>query len=387
MPGARHRLGYIRRVAILSAAAVEQELASGKRFGYRPEFDGLRGVAIIGVILYHYFPNWFRGSIVGVDLFFVLSGFLITRLMLEEKQRYGSISMRDFYAKRFGRLVPGIVFLLLVVVPAGLVRLGADRGEALLWGAVGGITFTTNWLRIFGVEIDPVLSHLWSTGIEQQFYAIWPLLVVGLGLTTRRLRTASWLIVGAASVNIVVRSFVDDDFRNIFDGLDTHGALMLLSGALMAAVLPSAAVLAGRQRLLTGALVLGLAARCVLVFIPDEHRYEQAWGRGGIHLTAVAMVIVIIAVKELDWLRVLLSGKVVAWLGRIAYSLFIWHQPVENIVPLDFVDSLWVRNVIFFIISVAAAAASYYLIEQPMRARIIKRFGDPARRSKSAAAA
>jgi len=374
-------------VSILSVTTVEQELAAGKRFGYRPEFDGLRGVAILGVILYHYFPNWFRGSIVGVDLFFVLSGFLITRLMLEEKQRYGSISMRDFYAKRFGRLVPGIVFLLLVVVPAGLVRLGTDRGEALFWGAVGGITFTTNWLRIFGVSIDPVLSHLWSTGIEQQFYAVWPIMVVGLGLTVRRLRTASWVIVIAASVNIVVRSFVDDDFRNIFDGLDTHGALMLLSGALLAAVLPSAAVLAKRQRLLTAALVLGLAVRSALVFIPDERRYEEAWGRGGIHLTAVAMMIVIVAVKELGWLQKLLSGKVVCWLGRIAYSLFIWHQPVENIVPLDFVDALWLRNIVFFLISLAAAAASYYVIEQPMRTRIIKRFGDPARRTKAAAAA
>lgn len=295
--------------------------------------------------------------------------------------------MRDFYAKRFGRLVPGIVFLLLVVVPAGLVRLGSDRGEALLWGAVGGITFTTNWLRIFGVEIDPVLSHLWSTGIEQQFYAIWPVLVVGLGLTAHRLRTASWLIVGAASVNIVVRSLAVDDFRSIFDGLDTHGALMLLSGALLAAVLPSTAVFAARQRLLTAALVLGLAVRCTLVFIPDVDRYKDAWGRGGIHLTAVAMVIVVMAVKELGWLRRLLSGDAICWLGRIAYSLFIWHQPVENIVPLDVVDALWLRNLIFFVISLAAAAASYYFIEQPMRKRIIERFGDPERRSKGAAAA
>ena len=369
----------------VSVAAVESELEAGKRFGYRPEFDGLRGVAILGVVLYHYFTNWFRGSIIGVDLFFVLSGFLITRLMLEEKQRYGSISLRDFYAKRFGRLVPGMLLLLIVIVPAGVAFLEPPKPRYLLWGALGAITFTTNWLRIAGLDLG-VLVHLWSVAIEQQFYVIWPVVVIGLGVRLRRIRTLCVVVVLAASVNILVRSLLNEEFRNIFDGLDTHGALMLLSGALLAVVLPSTPVLAARQRLLTALLVIGLLLRTALILIPDKGTYEAAWGRGGIHLTAVVMVIVVIATKELDWLRPLLSGKVICWLGQIAYSLFIWHQPVQNYVLPRLIDHLWLRNIFHFLVSLGVAAASYYIVEQPLRARVVRRFGDPSRRSRTAAA-
>jgi len=373
-------------VSILSVTAVEQELAAGKRFGYRPEFDGLRGVAILGVVLYHYFTDWFRGSIIGVDLFFVLSGFLITRLMLEEKKRYGGISLRDFYAKRFGRLVPGMVFLLVVIVPAGVVLLEPPKPRYLLWGALGAITFSTNWLRIAGLDLG-VLVHLWSVAIEQQFYVIWPVVVIGLRARLHRVRTLCVVVVLAASVNILIRSLLNEEFRNIFDGLDTHGALMLLSGALVAVVLPAAPVLAARQRLLTIALLVGLALRTALILIPEKSTYEAFWGRGGVHLTAVVMVLVVLAVKELDWLRPLLTGRTICWLGQIAYSLFIWHQPVQNYVLLRFIDALWVRNILHFLISVAVAAGSYYIVEQPLRARIVRRFGDPARRTKAAAAA
>ena len=370
---------------VVEPTAVERELSAGTKFGYRPEFDGLRGVAIIGVIVFHYFKNWFRGSIIGVDLFFVLSGFLITRLLFEEKQRYGQISLRNFFAKRVGRLVPGAVLLVLVIVPAGVVVLDPPHPRNLLWGALGALTFTTNWLRIGGLDTDN-LAHLWSMAIEQQFYVIWPFVVLLLGVSVRKVRNLCAVVMVLASLNILVRSLLGEEFRNLFDGLDTHGALMLLTGALLAMVLPTSPVLAARQRLLTALLVIGIALRTALVVVPDMGLYEAMWGRGGIQLTALISVVVILATKELNWLRPLLSGKWLGWLGRIAYSLFIWHQPVRDYFFPRLIHMYWLSNLFHFVVSVGVAAGSYYIVEQPLRQRIIQRFGDPARRSKSASA-
>lgn len=244
---------------------VEDELAAGKRFGYRPEFDGLRGVAILGVVALHYFPNWFRAAVIGVDLFFVLSGFLITRLILEERQRFGSVSLRNFYAKRFGRLVPGILMLVVLVLPA--TSFLQDQRRELLWGSLAAVTFSTNWFRVFGVDVGG-LGHLWSIAIEQQFYLLWPLMMISVRLRLRRVQVLAAAIAIAAGTNIVLRRLSGEEYRDLFDGLDARGGMMLLAGCWLATVMPLRSMTRAMRQWLVVALVLLLGLRLWLSVLP-----------------------------------------------------------------------------------------------------------------------
>lgn len=369
----------------MSSKTVERELEQGVRFGYRPEFDGLRGIAILGVVFLHYFPTWFRAAVLGVDLFFVMSGFLLTRLMLEERQRYGSVSLRNFYAKRVARLGPGMTMLVVPTVVGALLFLRAQRTE-LLWGALGSITFTNNWFRVAGVNVGG-LGHLWSIACEEQFYLLWPLIVLAARTQVKRMRNVSALIVLAAAANIIIRSKLGEEYDDLFYGLDARAGLMLISGCWLATVMPTGGVEWLRKRWFSVAFVLTLAARAWFTNALGMHDYKQVWRYGGIQLTAPAMMIVIIAVMELDWVKSLLMGRPLRWLGRMAYSIFLWHQPVEMFLKLHFVHALWARNLVYFGLSLVLAYVGNRIIEQPCRSYIIRRFGDPARRSSSAAAA
>lgn len=367
----------------MPVALVEQEIESGVRFGYRPELDGLRGVAIIGVVLFHYFDNWFRGSIIGVDLFFVLSGFLITRLLFEEKRKYGNISLPDFYARRVGRLVPGILTLSVALLIGDPLFVDHSHFRDLVKGAIAAVTFTTNWTRVFGVETD-MLTHLWSIAIEQQFYLIWPLVVLAFGISIRRVSRVSTVVVALAALNLLIRSLVGVSHPVLFNGLETHGMLTLGVGCWMATSLTAENRWAGRQRLLTSALVVAVGLRTLLVVIPDHGLFESTWARGGAQFTAIGMAVVVVAAKELDWARRLLSRRTLMWLGQRAYSLFLWHQPVRRYLPAGRIHALWLHNLVCACVSVMVAAVSYRFIEQPGRKWIIARF---SRRNRTVAAA
>jgi peptidoglycan/LPS O-acetylase OafA/YrhL len=335
-------------------------------------------VAILGVVFLHYFPTWFRAAVLGVDLFFVLSGFLLTRLMLEERQRYGSVSLRNFYAKRIARLGPGMVMLVVPTLIGALLFLREQRTE-LLWGSLASITFTNNWFRVFNVNVGG-LGHLWSIACEEQFYLLWPLIVLAAGIKVRRMRNVAAFIVVAAALNVVVRSLFGEQYEDLFYGLDARPGLMLIAGCWLATVLPTQGIKRLNLRLLSVVLVLTLMVRAYFTNILGMQDYKQVWRYGGIQLTAPAMMIVIIAVMELGWVRRLLVGRPLRWLGRLAYSIFLWHQPVEMFVKLEFVNALWVRNLIYFGLSLVLAYVGNRIIEQPARAYIIRRFGDSARR-------
>jgi len=369
----------------MSVPLVEAEIEAGGRFGYRPEFDGLRGVAILGVVMFHYFGSWFRGSIIGVDLFFVLSGFLITRLLFEERRKYGNISLPDFYARRVGRLVPGLIVVSLVLLIGDPLFIVDSHFRELVNGAIGAVTFTTNWLRVAGVDTSE-LTHLWSIAIEQQFYLLWPLVVLAVGVSVRRVNRLSAVIVVAAGINLLVRSLAGVSHPVLFNGLDTHGMLTLGAGCWLATVLTAENRWGSRQVLLTVGLLLAVAARCVLVVIPDTEVFNRTWARDGAHLTAVAMVVVVVAAKELLWMRFVLSRRTLMGLGQRAYSIFLWHQPVRLYLPIGPVSGLVLRNLVFFAISLVVSELSYRLVEQPGRKWIVNRFSRRGRQAAPASA-
>ena len=179
--------------------------------GFRPDVEGLRAVAIAAVLLCHAGLPFMAGGYVGVDVFFVISGFLITGLLLRELERSGGISLVDFYARRARRLLPVLVLVLLVVVGLSLLLLSPVRGEEVSGDVVSSSLYVANWhfaaqsVDYFsqGLEPSPV-QHLWSLAIEEQFYLVWPLLLGGVGwLAGRRAvspRRAIWVAVAAVGI-------------------------------------------------------------------------------------------------------------------------------------------------------------------------------------------
>ena len=161
---------------------------AGFRLGYRPSLDGLRGVAVLVVMAHHAYVPFFRGGGVGVDIFFVLSGFLITSLLLEEWRRTQDISLRGFYIRRGLRLLPALFMLLLVLQAYALLRM---RGDAFweMEKAIGAVLgYFGNWVAALGLYDMRVLSHTWSLSIEEQFYFLWPIILL-LMLRSRWKRT------------------------------------------------------------------------------------------------------------------------------------------------------------------------------------------------------
>jgi peptidoglycan/LPS O-acetylase OafA/YrhL len=351
------------------------------RVSYMPALDGLRAVAVIAVLLYHGQVSWARGGYFGVDAFFVLSGFLITMLLLAEWDRSGSIDLRAFWARRARRLLPA---LLLVV--AGITVYAAFVAEPvelrqLRRDALSTLGYLANWSQIFSDQsyfeqyaAPSPLRHAWSLAIEEQFYLVWPLAVFGLLYLARGSRralfvTCAVLAVGSALLMTALYEPGTDPSR-VYYGTDTR-AQSLLVGAMLGTLL-------ARRRGITSHRarnVLHLAAvvaAVALLFIWTSTNERAEWQyRGGFALAAVLVALVIASVTEPDAagpLATLLSLGALRAIGAVSYGLYLFHWPVyivldENRTALDGAALLSLR----LAVTGALAAASYFLLEQPIR--------------------
>ena len=222
--------------------------ATGGRIGYLPALDGLRATAVAAVVLYHLGVPFIPGGYLGVDLFFVISGFLITTLLVEEARRTNRIRIGTFWLRRARRLIPALV-LMVVVVSAAVTIIGRDLDASLRTQVVGAAVYGSNWFQIaagssYVERYEPqVFTHLWSLAVEEQFYLIWPFVVVLLlsFLATRRARIAVVLALAAASAAWMTYLFVPGaDPTRVYLGTDTHGFALLL-GAALGLALPAGA--------------------------------------------------------------------------------------------------------------------------------------------------
>src|ERR671913_366524 len=214
------------------------------RLSYSPGLDGLRALAVMAVLLYHADLGWIPGGFLGVEVFFVISGYLITALLLSERRHEGSIDLKNFWLRRARRLLPALYVLLVVTLAFAVVFLPGEvvglRGDVL--AAFG---YVTNWFLIFGQESyfeavgrPSVLQHLWSLAVEEQFYLIWPIvLAVGLGIGATRLRRRRVLIVtlagaAASAVAMALLYAPGVDPSRIYYGTDTRATGLLVGAAL-----------------------------------------------------------------------------------------------------------------------------------------------------------
>ena len=317
--------------------------------GYQPGLDALRALAIVPVVLFHAFI-WPAGGYLGVDLFFVLSGFLITTLLVEEQRRHGDIRLLLFYLRRALRLVPALWVMIAVVTGFVLASSGSIRHRDLA-GAVEGLTYTEN---IFDVDSSAnYFSHLWSLGVEEQFYIVWPvLLIVGMRFLPRGALFAAGFALAALAAG--VRLLVIPEAWSLSMRFDS--ILIGCAAALLYQRVPSVRALGGR---------FALAAIGVLIVFFVVGRWDVA-GRWTTTAFSLAAAVAVLGV---------LDGRApspLVFLGRISYAVYLWHIPVIRITSDSRLpDTVGENGARVFAIAATLllATASYYVVEEPFLRR------------------
>ncbi len=346
------------------------ERAAGSfHLGYRPALDGIRAVAVLMVMLEHFGLPGLPGGFLGVDVFFVLSGFLITTLLLEEREATGGIRLDNFYARRALRLFPAVFTLLLCALP--FVPIGFVLCAAF---------YVANWPIAVGWVRSSPISHLWSLGVEEQFYLVWPVtlaILLRLG-ASRRVVLAGVATLAAASAAFKVLAWRSPaSWVRLFHGTDGR-ADALFVGCLLG--------LAMVWRLLPETRAFRLAARiaavpaivCLGALSATQTAQSSFLYRGG-GLTLVALSVGVLLLQTLiaparAVSAVLESGPMVG-IGRISYGLYLWHHPIAWIsLPwLLGVESPVPTFLLRMALSFAAAGICYAVIERPLL-RMKRRF-------------
>jgi peptidoglycan/LPS O-acetylase OafA/YrhL len=358
---------------------------------YMPGLDGLRAIAVLAVIAYHVGLGWAPGGLLGVGVFFTLSGYLITDLLLSQYQSSGRLDLVGFWRRRARRLLPALFVMLAVV--AGWVAL-RQRGQlpALRGAMAAAAGYVSNWWLIaqnssYFARFGPPspLGHLWSLAVEEQFYLIWPwLLWFGLRCTARRsdrsrraLLMAASLVLAAASAGAMIALYHPGyDPTRVYDGTDTR-AFALLIGAALAFACPSnsmsAAISARRRRLLDGAGTAGLLAVGVLIWRTTQ--YSPFLYRGGMVALSVATAAVVLAVASpVTRLGRVLGRQPLRWLGVRSYGIYLWHFPIIVLTTPALGPPSLARAAVQVAASIAAAALSWRFIEEPIRRGAIGRW-------------
>jgi peptidoglycan/LPS O-acetylase OafA/YrhL len=378
-------------VLIGPAAAPPVEEPPVPQFRHMPALDGLRGVAVLSVVAYH-FGTGLSGGFLGVDTFFVLSGFLITSLLIVEWERKGRIDLVAFWIRRARRLLPALLLVLAVVAVWSTIVFPDDRLGGVRSDGTWTLFYGVNWHFIFSSqsyfdlvsEASP-LRHAWSLAIEEQFYLVWPLIfVAALKLAKGRLRVLVALSVVGAVASVVVMGvlFGDGDPSRAYYGTDSraHG---LLAGALLAMAItarrPASSGHRGRWRHASERWsvpgwaygVLGAASVVVMAVmfatVDDQDAWLYPWG---FVLFELAVVAVILSVARASATLVSrgLAWRPLCWVGAISYGLYLWHWPVlvflsEGRLRIDG----WQLFVVRTVVTLACALASYHFLEQPIR--------------------
>lgn len=335
------------------------------RLGYHPALDGIRGVSILAVMVYH--SGLIPGGFLGVDVFFVLSGFLITRLLVNEFDATGRVSFRGFFTRRALRLLPALAP---VVVVAGAAMLASDPTRRTVLFLLSVVFYAANWAMLNGLP-SSMLGHAWSLSFEEQFYVLWPPLLLLLLRTIRRRGLLLALIAGAAGLAIVYRFAImatPSGMRRLYLGLDAHADPVLIGCA--TAILCALASFRRTPRAVLAWDRLGALGGLVLVVAFLRARFPidyVVWSASTIAALASVPVIVA-AVLPSSRCAALLARDPLRWIGQRSYALYLWHYPVFYLAgtlvrpgqPIDPLTALAAWGV-----TAGVAAASYRYIEKP----------------------
>ena len=356
---------------------------------YIPAIDGLRAVAVIAVMLYHLGFSWIPGGFLGVDLFFVISGYVITRLLLDSIQRSGGLDLRAFYKARIRRLFPPLVFMIFVTIlyigiwaPETMRRFISDSPFALFGGM--------NWWLVFRhtdyfdtISRPPLLQHTWSLGVEAQFYLVWPLilLLVLRQFGKAKIPGAALLIAAISGIALLLVSFEVDaanasQVSHVYFGTDTHSIGLFLGAALAVSWVPQnlqEQVNRRAQDFIDGIGVIGfvgLLGVFLLVNESDPTLYKLAFPLAGVFGCAILTSIVHPASRFAP----ILSSRVAVWIGERSYAIYLWHWVVFQVTrpAVDLEGSTWALYALRILVVFALADISLRLVELPVRSGLVE---------------
>ncbi|MBM9432972.1 acyltransferase family protein [Flaviflexus equikiangi] len=348
--------------------------------GYIGGLDGLRALAVASVVIYHITPGALPGGFLGVDVFFVVSGFLITTLLLREVRKTKKIDFIGFWRRRARRLVPALVFLVIIVVPiAGIIN--RDLLVGIGRQVLGALTFSSNWLEIangssYFDQTSPLLfKNFWSLAVEEQFYLVWPPLFLLVIMLVRSWRVRVGMAVGLALLSAVLMGVMADpeNLTRVYYGTDTHLFGLALGIALAFSWAPASGTwLAGRWS--AWSQVAGLAALggllLLMATLDDQSLFTY---RGGILLASLLTLTIIAAmIAPASPIARAAENPIFHWIGTRSYALYLWHWPVLVMVGLlapaaPGSTAFWIRSAVAVLLTGIICEFSYRVIETPIR--------------------
>ncbi len=351
---------------------------------YIPAIDGLRAVAVISVMLYHLGVPWIPGGFLGVDLFFVISGYVITRLLLDSIQRSGGLDLRAFYKSRLRRLFPPLFFM--IITTTLFIGVWApDTIKRLLTDTPFSLTGLMNWWLVFrhqdyfeAIGRPPLLQHTWSLGVEAQFYLVWPLILL---LVLRQLgrkiipAAALFIAIGSGAALLLVSLSVDANssqgVSHVYFGTDTHSIGLFLGAALAVNWIPQNLkidIARRAQDVIDGIGIFGFLGLLTCFLFIDESNstlYKIAFPLAGLFGCAIIMSIVHPASRFAP----LLQGKAILWIGERSYAIYLWHWIIFQVTrpSVDLAGASWALYALRILIVFALADISLRWIELPFR--------------------
>ena len=364
-------------------------MAANRGIQYIPAIDGLRALAVIAVMLYHLGFTWIPGGFLGVDLFFVISGYVITRLLLDSIEQSGGLDLRGFYLARARRLLPALIF----TVTTTTIAIGIwapDTIKRLLTDMPFALTGTMNWWLVArhqdyfeSIGRPPLLQHTWSLAVEAQFYLLWPLILYFIlkRLGKSRIPIAALVIAAASGITLLLVSFSLDasnasKVSHVYFGTDTHSIGLFLGAALAVSWIPqnfTINVSKKAQDFIDGIGVFGFIGIIATFLLIDESKptlYKIAFPLAGLFGASIIMSVVHPASRFAP----ILQNPILVWIGQRSYAMYLWHWIIFQVTrpSVDLAGQMWALYALRILIVFALADISLRYVEQPIRRGALK---------------